>query len=351
MPITSSSISSSESGRSSATAACQWRSFAAALLGGTAAIALLAVGLLFVIDPYDTGRPGLVTKAGFLARPGEREQGPRRLAASRGRDPAFDAAIIGNSHVQILNPERLGPAARARFVSLAVPGTGPREHLVLLDWFARHHNAAAAIVIGADGTWCTDDPDLPSEHPFPEWIFAPSLATYLIGLMRFPTLEEVGPRLAYLLTAKGERARRDGYWDYETDYVRLGWDVRPGRRAILGRPREVMRANATGRFPAIERLAERLRRLPAATAVIVLHPPVYATAFPSRFAALAPVDRACKAAFSALAQARPRSTVVDWRIDFPEAHEPALWFDHTHYRHPLAQRVERSLAEAIRDLR
>ena len=77
-----------------------------------------AVAIAYAIDPYDRG-----SLAAFEGR-GVRVQGPRTATASRGRDPAFDAAIVGNSHVQLLSPERLTRATRASFVSLATPGTG-----------------------------------------------------------------------------------------------------------------------------------------------------------------------------------------------------------------------------------
>jgi hypothetical protein len=74
--------------------AAAWRRFAVTLVA--VAVALLA-GLLVVIyavDPYDTGRSTLFAKAGV------RPQGPRTANPSRGRDPAFDAMIVGNSRIQ-----------------------------------------------------------------------------------------------------------------------------------------------------------------------------------------------------------------------------------------------------------
>ena len=90
----SSSISSSDATR-------PWRRFAALLVLCTAGLIAGIVGVAYAIDPYDSGRSTLFQKRGV------RVQGPRTAAASRGRDPAFDAAIVGNSHVQLLSPERL----------------------------------------------------------------------------------------------------------------------------------------------------------------------------------------------------------------------------------------------------
>ena len=36
--------------------------------------------------------------------------------------------------------------------------------------------------------------------------------------------------------------------------------------------------------------------------------------------------------------------MIDWRVDRPENRDPALYFDETHYRHPIAERVENEIA-------
>src|SRR4051812_5349263 len=80
-------------------------------------------GFIVLMDPYDTGRFGM----GWL--PGVVDVNPRTADASRGRDPRFDSAIIGNSHGQLIEPTRLSAASGLNFVQLTVPGTGPREQL------------------------------------------------------------------------------------------------------------------------------------------------------------------------------------------------------------------------------
>jgi hypothetical protein len=131
-------------------------------------IVMTALAAAFVLDPYDTGRSALVE------RPGVRPQGPRTAGASRGRDLAFNAAVFGNSRIQLLSPERLNGITGLSFVQLSVPGTGPKEQLTLIQWFMRHHPDARALVIGADKNWCTADPTMRSEHPFPYWLYSPN---------------------------------------------------------------------------------------------------------------------------------------------------------------------------------
>src|SRR3954447_693746 len=177
----SSSVSGSEG---------RWRAFVRtfAAVAGVAFVGL--VGAAVALDPYDTGRFALLRKPGVL------DQGPRTANASRGRDPAFEGAIVGNSHIQLVSPEELAHAPGIPFVSLIVPGTGPREQFAILDYFLRTRvRPARALVLGLDGFWCTDDPALPIWNPFPFWLYDPSPAAYLRGLVRYATLGKMVDRL------------------------------------------------------------------------------------------------------------------------------------------------------------
>lgn len=322
-----------------------WRGFARLLLKTAAGVLVLLFAAFFVLDPYDTGRPGLISK------PGVRPQGPRTAAASRGRDPAFTAAIFGNSHVQLLSPERLGSQTGKAFVSLIAPGTRPREQLALLDWYLRNRKApAAAVVLGIDGNWCTPDAALPVEKPFPFWLYDRSLWRYATGLLRYDLIEEAPRRLGYLVKGAPERARPDGYWDYEPNYIGLGFDSRPDKRAALEIPANTMPANPDHRFPAAERLGAALAAMPAETRAILVYPPVYQASLPQAVSAMQAADTACKAAFGQVAAQRPNTAIVDWRRDTPETRDPALWFDHTHYRQPVARQIEVSIAATLKAL-
>src|SRR5215207_3469926 len=136
------------SGELTVSAGGAWRRFARDFVIGAAAILGCLLVIAYAIDPFDTGRPGLFAKAGV------RPQGPRTAGASRGRDAAFDAAVIGNSHIQLLSPERLKALTGLSFVQLSIVATGPKEQFVVLDWFLRHHTQPRALVIGADRLWC-----------------------------------------------------------------------------------------------------------------------------------------------------------------------------------------------------
>lgn len=338
-----SSTSSSEPAASTARrwTRCAWRLL---LTAGLVASLLLATAVL--LDPYDTGRTPLALG------PGVRAQGPRTAAASRGRDPAYDAAILGNSHVQLLQPEALRTRTGLAFVSLATPGTGPRETLALLDWFVRHRKQPVrALVVGIDQYWCTPDPNLPVTRPFPFWLLSRSLSDYLVGLLRFGVLEELPRRLAYLVEHAPERARPDGYWDYGPDFAAQGDAAERVRRSGLAMRQERGGGNATGPFPAVSALADLLARIAPEAALVLLRPPTYVTALPVPGSADAAADIACRDAFATLAATRPRTALVDWRTDRPQTRDADLFYDHTHYRHGLAHLVEADIAAALAKIR
>ncbi|POR53971.1 hypothetical protein [Bosea psychrotolerans] len=322
--------------------AVRWASFTRAFLATALLLAASLLGLAFLLDPYDTGRSPLALK------PGVRPQGPRMAAASRGRDPAFQAVIIGNSHIQLVSPEELTARTGTAFLSLATPGTGPKEALALLDWFLRKRlEPARAIVVGIDEHWCTSDPALPNKRPFPFWLLSRNLGDYLLGLIRYDVIQELPSRIAYLRSPDGARARPDGYWDYEANFDAQAPEVERDRRAALETPLQIGGGNHTGPFPAARALeALALAAAPEAT-LILLRPPSYVTSHPEPGSQDAAADSACRAAFAEITQRHPRSVLLDWRIGRPENGDPDQFFDHTHYRRSLAALVEADIADVL----
>lgn len=341
----SSSTSSSESGGAFRPGQV-WSRFTHVFLAAAAVLTAVLLIAAFLLDPYDSGRSPLPFKSGV------REQGPRTALASRGRDPAFRGAIFGNSHIQLVSPEELHARTGTPFVSLIAPATGPGETLAVIDWFLRHRREPArAIVVGIDRYWCTSDPALPNEKPFPFWLLSRSLPDYLLGLMRLDAIEELPRRIAFLTSSTAPRARPDGYWDYEAGYSVQGYDTDPAIRARLQERTKTGGGNVAGPFPAARELEALMRTAPAETALILVRPPVYVTALPVPGSADAAADAACRKAFSALVESRPRSALLDWRVDRPELRDPNRFFDHGHYRQDIARLIEVDIATALAPLR
>jgi hypothetical protein len=342
---TSSSDATAAPAGAEAESEARWAGFARAFVVAALVALLGSLTLAWLIDPYDTGNTPL------SLREGVRQQGPRTAAASRGRDPAFQGAVFGNSHAQLLSPERLQPATGIPFVSLTAPASGPKEGLVLMDWFLRHRREPPqAVIVGVDDFWCTADPQMPNAKPFPFWLYSRDRAEYLVGLLRFDVLEEFQRRIIYLATGRGERARPDGYWDYEPSRLATGIDRDPARREELESYRPVGGSNAEGPYPAAKALEAMMAQVPG-TRLILLRPPVYRSALPRPGTAEAAADDGCRAAFAGLAARRPLTTLIDWRRDRPELHDPNQFFDHTHYRQTLARVVEAEIAAALKAMR
>jgi hypothetical protein len=286
--------------------------FATVFLGGLATL----YGFVLLIDPFDTGRTPLALDFGVA------DEDPRTAAASRGRDPAFNAAVIGNSRGQMIHPERLSRATGLRFTQLTVPGSGPMEQSTIANWFIRQHGGARAFVLVADESWCAAGPRL--EHPFPFWIYEPSSLTYFANILNTRAVERGFRRVAIVLGLR-EASARNGFWDYEMgrQWAFKGTEPAPAVDTIsLGPP-----------FPAIEALP-----WPGAERLVIVIPPVFYTALPN--------DTKVEACKRALAQV-PGAILLDFLRDGPIARDPSNFMDHTHYRSRVALELERAIAAAL----
>ncbi len=320
----------------------------AVFAGGSLALLSTIVVLMIALDPYDRGRPAFLGITGFLDKPGIRPQGPRTANASRGRDLQFNAAIFGNSRMQSLRPDLLGEATGWSFVSLFVPGTKPRETLVLIDWFLRHRQGQdTALVIGLDRDWCAPEEELTHDKPFPFWLYEAAWPAYLRGLIRFDALEQSWHRINYLVKNNPPRARADGYWENETDLALQSALADPAKRAALHVRGRASVANATGRFPAFEALSLALEARPGRQRVVLLRPPVFHTLLPLPGTEDADTFEACRSAMAALAAAAPDRVLVDWSLPHPALQEPGFFFDQIHFRGPVARLTEADIAAAM----
>jgi hypothetical protein len=331
-----------------------WQRFAVTLVAAAAIILALALAVIYLIDPYDSGRSPILSRAGVRAL------APAMANASRGRNPDFNAMIVGNSRIQLISPERLKQATGLDFVQMSVPGSGPKEQLALIDWFMGHRSEPVrALLVSIDETWCTSNPALPSERPFPFWLYAASSLEYARGLLRWEVLEEVPPRLAYLLGLSNESARADGYWDYDAEYTQRGDKMAAVHRQEL-RARPYANAKrydsdpvaGTRSFPAADRIGRVAAALPDDAALVLVVPPLYINALPPEGTEQAFNLQACKAAIASAAQkGHARTALIDWRTNRPEIRNTAWFYDKIHYRQPIAQAMEAEIAEAFRRLR
>jgi hypothetical protein len=323
MPITSSSTSSSETAAG--------RGFLCAFIGVAAAAAATVLTCLLVIDPFGTGRLTPIRSTAM------QDANPRMAHVARARDMRFDAAVIGNSTVQILSPERLTALTGLSFVQLSIPGTGPMEQAAILRHVAgRPGGGVRAIVLGLDFTWCDAGNAAKPLHPFPFWLHGPNSLTYAVNLFRMESIEAAPRRLEALLLGR-RVGRPDGFWDYETIYP-------PGQSPLEG---------ATGPAPrpappmsAARLLSSAIAGVSPSIRIIAVLPPVFTPTAPPQQTAQA--REQCRAELAAaLGSARPGATLVDIGIDDPLLRDPANFADTVHYRAVIAREIERRLAREL----
>ena len=313
-----------------------WSRWLATFVGMSAIGACVTFALVILVDPYDSGRFNLIGIKGII------DESPRTANASRGRDPQFSAAVFGNSTGQLLKPTELSQATGVRFVQLTVPGTGPREQIVLLRWFVRHHARADALVIVTDPVWCTDDPALPIFSPFPFWLYSESPIEYLGRLFSSRALGRWVRRVQLGLGLRTPSAP-DGYWNYEL----LGHGDFRAAPPLNERAETAPIAERQFQFPAIEQLAGFIANVSDVPIVLVM-PPMIASNLPRPGTPETARLAACKAALARLVAGRPHSNFLDFRVDDPLTRDQKNFLDPIHYRAPVARRMEQRIAESLR---
>jgi hypothetical protein len=311
-----------------------WRGFVIAFLLTLGLGVVVIMMLVVVADPYDSGRFGVHWDIGIV------DESPRTADVSRGRDPNFNAAVIGDSRGQLLDPKRLSARTSWNFVQLSVPGSGPREQLTIFRWFLQHHGGKGAVVLTTDDVWCTENPALPLVEPFPFWLYGSDL-DYALHVLRGEALDRSWRRI---MLAAGHRTASDpaGYWDYEIGRV---WHFAPPEPpapldvASLA-PHEPQRV-----FPAVEQLKALLAKSNDQVSLVMMFPPVFAIALPLRGSAEAETIAQCKGALAALSQRY--GTFIDFLADGDMARDPVNFMDQTHYRAAVARRLEDAIATAF----
>jgi hypothetical protein len=307
-------------------------------MGALIGAALLVLAFMVVVDPYDSG------KLGLLGIDGVDNRLTQITAASRARDPNFNAAILGNSTAQLIEPAELSRASGLRFVQLYMTGSSPREQLAVLDFFLRNHREVGALVLAADPGWCVHARPKEEGAPFPYWLYDRSVVTYAVRLISWQAIEQAFQRLGIGL-GKRQRMNPDGYVSYEDIWP-------PGRFREDNAPRDPVPATSTearAAFPEISALQDVVRTLVADVPVVIVVPPTLASvvAKPGTEAALQ--RSACDAALKKVVAGRPRSNFVSYRVDNVLTRDRGNFADFIHYRPVLARKIEQGIAASLRD--
>jgi hypothetical protein len=311
-----------------------WRGFVVRFLAVFVAVLAVTLAFVILIDPYDSGRfPNLGIS-------GVSDTTQRTENVSLGRSKKFNAAVFGNSHGQLLDPDRLTQATGLSFVQLTIPGAYAPEQLAMMRWFIRHHPRIGALVLAADERWCSADPQPWKWFPF--WLYGDSDLQYLANSLNS---RSVGAAFRRIKHAMGllQPSHPRGYDDYER---RLPPDYRFDFPPPAPAPASAAFDLGPRQFPAIDRLAAELEAAPAGTPVVVVFPPVYFAVLPNDPHSVA-VLKECKERLARLAAARPRSGFLDLLVDSPIARDQASFDDIDHYRAPVARHIEQEIAGVL----
>lgn len=294
---------------------------------------------LLIIDPFDSARLPTFMPAGV------NDGNPRTANVSRGRDPRFSAAIIGNSRVQLIEPARLSSQLPFSFVQLSVPGSGALEQATLIRWFSRHHRRIDALVFGVDPMLCAQGAMIELKHPFPFWLYR-GLGEYLASLYSTRALDYAWRRL---LLAIGVLSASDpsGYLNYENERRQNNADFKPGSNAqerIALSPRD----DPTLDLSTLEYFLAALDDIPRETPIILVHPPYYLHALLQQGSSSIATLRACKARVLDYAKRRSKILILDYLEDSAMTREAQHFIDADHMRGLLARMIEVDIVAWLR---
>jgi hypothetical protein len=320
-------------------AEARWRRTAIAYLATFAGMLVLFVLAVVLIDPYDSGRFPTFMPAGS---PDDRAP---TINISRGRDPRFDAVLLGSSRGVLGDPRRLSALTGYRFVEMAALGATPREQMTFLRWFARHRRSVDAIVVATDMTWCERDPALPGEADFPYGLYSDSTLGYLDATLSTATLTFARERLLYAL---GRMPAVDiaGYFDSETKLAWPGVETPRAPRRQASAP-----APATIELPALALFEAYLRDLPGHPPIVFWMPPLFIDLLPLPDTQAGQDLAACKAALRDWTQRRGRASFLDLATDGPEAADPRNFLNATHISNRYMRLIEPQIADALNRLK
>jgi hypothetical protein len=314
-----------------------WRGFVARFVVVFFGGLVVVLAVIVLVDPYDSGRFPAIGHYGVS------DESQRTANVSLGRNETFNAAVFGNSHGQLLDPERLSQATGLSFVQLTIPGANAPEQIAMMHWFIRHHARIGALVLAADDRWCSEDPQ--PWNRFPLWLYGDSDVRYLASALNSRSIGAAFRRVKHAMGLVRPSDPR-GYDDYEigvpANYKFVPSPVPDPDESHLGSSGLL----GERRFPAIDRLAAELALLPAAVRIVILFPPRHASALKVNAGRMAVLTE-CKVRLARLVAGSRGRGFLDFLIDSPMTREPGNFVDSEHYRARVARQIESEIARIL----
>jgi hypothetical protein len=304
-------------------------------LGGTALVYVSVI----LADPFATGR---LSPFGHFNVTSDKRMFNN---AGRVRNPAFDAAIIGNSRSFAIEPQRLSEGTGRRFAHLGLEAVSHADQLTMLSLFAkaRAQRPAAFVQVVDAENWCNPSRGR-TAYDVPWWLYEGSTLTYLQRILSAESVRASLRRIRIALGVSGDAARGDGY------FIWMPKNAAQLRQAMVIAPQPVDAAAADAPFAELDDLERALNRIEAASPVVLLMPPVFAKALPVAGSLADARLAACKRRLEAIAAARPNTAFVDARRDGAAVREPNNFIDATHYLEAAAIPAEIEVIAALKRL-
>lgn len=339
-------------------AAAGWRRWTMAFLATGAALVLLLLGYVAILDPF-----GIRIGPGQRARP-IMDINQRFMYPQLVRSGAFDSAVFGTSTLRLLDPQALSGGIGGRFANLAMNAATPWEQIEMVKLFQRQVPTPRFFVWGIDTFWCDADATDPSRRltprAFPPWLYDEASLTDIPRQLNLTTLEIATRLLAHRLGLMPERIRGDGYEVFTPpepfyDIARARAHIYashggvPADTTPLPEPETVPAAlRASWRFPALAWLERALDGFSQGTRGILVMPPIHAGQYPRHGTAGWQRLAACKAEIAGLASRRGL-VLADYAFASPLTRPDENFWDAVHYRLPTARRIEADLAAIAAD--
>jgi hypothetical protein len=328
-----SSISTSEPAAPDAIGAGWSRWLIVFVVGSALGLGAL-LGVIVLVDPFSTGRLTPLARVDIAI-------GNRIYSdAGRVRDPQFDAAIFGNSHAVLIHPARLSQATDRHFVTLAINAMDAGDQAYLMTTFDRRHpDQKLVFVVVLDDYWCAEHALKNPAFRLPRWFYDGSTLAYLGHLLSPEALRASFRRLQILAGLASTEGRADGYEGRELAPIFVDGQLK-------GMTRSPDSADPEAPFPVLHELEQALADLRSDSMVLLAFVPVFSEYTPAasrngrRLAT-------CKARVRAIAHGRPRTEMVDLRVDLLKVGDPANFIDATHFGAGLARDVEAGIAAGV----
>lgn len=331
-----------------------WNSHLRQVLATFATLVLTGIALVWVANPF--GNLSSSPLPHVLMDDNQRFQYPAVIRSGR-----YDSLVIGTSTGRLLEPERLEAVFGGHFANLALNGGTAWEQMRVARLFREVVQRRRTLLIALDHVWCTPDADTVriTKRGFPEWMFDNDPWNDIPHMLNVRTIEIAGRRVGHALGLVKARWPHNGYEVFvppERDY-----DLQRARRHIWGPsgPRPESSAEAANPEAHLTPAAESLQSFPALAwleelvdagqgwpRVVLLVTPVHRAAMPTAGTPAGLREAGCKATMAAIAR-RHGVSLVDFRLLSPITRRDENYWDHLHYRVPIAGQIVDGIAAAL----